>query len=340
MFTPHRLVRFGWNESVSHAFSTHDLDLHQPGRVVRVDRGECDVVTESGQIRARTGAESVCTGDWVTVGDSVVVEVLPRRSAIVRASASIRSESQVLAANVDTVVVVAALDTDVDLGRIERFLALVWESGAAPVVALTKADAAPDVSRSLADVAAIAPGATTLAVSARTGDGLDVLLAAVGGTVALVGQSGAGKSTLANALLGEELFATGEVRHGDHKGRHVTAHRELVPLPGGGTLIDTPGLRGVGLWDAADGIGRAFSEIDALAAQCRFGDCNHTAEPGCAVREAVARDELPQRRLDSYRKLQRENEWMAARTDARLQAERTRQVKVQSRWLKEHYRNR
>ncbi|SEL52954.1 ribosome small subunit-dependent GTPase A [Rhodococcus maanshanensis] len=340
MSNPHDLVRFGWNESVSHAFSTLDLEHCEPGRIVRVDRGECDVVTASGQIRAHTGAHSVCTGDWVTVRDSAVTDVLPRRSAIVRASASIRSESQVLAANVDTVVIAAALDTDVDLGRIERFLALAWESGAMPVVVLTKADATLDVSHTLADVAAIAPGATVLAVSARTGDGLDVLVAAVDGTVALVGQSGAGKSTLANALLGEDLFATGQVRGGDHKGRHVTAHRELVPLPGGGTLIDTPGLRGVGLWDAADGIGRAFSEIDVLAEQCRFGDCNHAAEPGCAVREAVERDELPQRRLDSYRKLQRENEWMAARTDARLQAERTRQVKVLSRSLKEHYRNR
>ncbi|WP_425300608.1 ribosome small subunit-dependent GTPase A [Nocardia farcinica] len=248
--------------------------------------------------------------------------LLPRHTAIVRSAASGRSEGQVLAANVDTVLICTAADGDVDLGRIERMLALVWESGAQPVVVLTKADAAEHVP--LDEVRAIAPDATVLAVSASAEIGLDVLTAVLDGTVALLGPSGAGKSTLANALLGREVFATNEVRAADKKGRHTTVHRELRPLPGGGTLIDTPGLRGVGLWDAAEGIGRTFSDIEELAASCRFSDCAHEAEPGCAVREAIEAGVLTARRLASYRKLAKENAWMAARTDKRLQAERDR----------------
>src|SRR5690606_1129012 len=185
---------------------------------------------------------------------------------------------------------------------------------------LTKADAADDIP--LDEVRAVAPGATVLAVSASAELGLDVLGAVLDGTVALLGPSGAGKSTLANALLGREVFATNAVRDADKKGRHTTVHRELRPLPGGGTLIDTPGLRGVGLWDAAEGIGRTFSDIEELAAHCRFGDCAHESEPGCAVREAIASGAIAERRLTSYRKLAKENAWMSARTDKRLQAER------------------
>ncbi|WP_280204085.1 ribosome small subunit-dependent GTPase A [Nocardia farcinica] len=265
----------------------------------------------------------LCTGDWVSVdARGEVRALLPRHTAIVRSAASGRSEGQVLAANVDTVLICTAADGDVDLGRIERMLALVWESGAQPVVVLTKADAAEHVP--LDEVRAIAPGATVLGVSASAEIGLDVLTAVLDGTVALLGPSGAGKSTLANALLGREVFATNEVRAADKKGRHTTVHRELRPLPGGGTLIDTPGLRGVGLWDAAEGIGRTFSDIEELAARCRFSDCAHEAEPGCAVREAIEAGVLTARRLASYRKLAKENAWMAARTDKRLQAERDR----------------
>nr|WP_280499422.1 ribosome small subunit-dependent GTPase A [Nocardia farcinica] len=273
--------------------------------------------------RADSEVSGLCTGDWVSVdARGEVRALLPRHTAIVRSAASGRSEGQVLAANVDTVLICTAADGDVDLGRIERMLALVWESGAQPVVVLTKADAAEHVP--LDEVRAIAPGATVLAVSASAEIGLDVLTAVLDGTVALLGPSGAGKSTLANALLGREVFATNEVRAADKKGRHTTVHRELRPLPGGGTLIDTPGLRGVGLWDAAEGIGRTFSDIEELAARCRFSDCAHEAEPGCAVREAIEAGVLTARRLASYRKLAKENAWMAARTDKRLQAERDR----------------
>ncbi|WP_280474876.1 ribosome small subunit-dependent GTPase A [Nocardia asiatica] len=322
------LVPYGWTEAVSTRYASMIEEDCVPARVIRMDRSECDVATPNGLARARcprpdAEVSGLCTGDWVTIdAASAVRGLLPRRSAIMRSSASGRSQGQVLAANVDTVLICTAADGDVDLGRVERMLTLVWESNAQPIVLLTKADAATDLP--LDDVRAVAPGAAVLAVSASTGLGLEVLTAMLDGTVALLGPSGAGKSTLANALLGAEIFATNAVRDADKKGRHTTVHRELRPLPGGGTLIDTPGLRGVGLWDAAEGIEKTFSDIETLAAGCRFGDCAHRGEPGCAVRAAIEDGELTQRRLDSYHKLARENEWMQARTDKRLQAERDR----------------
>ncbi|MEV0029302.1 ribosome small subunit-dependent GTPase A [Nocardia sp. NPDC050793] len=322
------LIPYGWTEAVANEYAALIDDGCVPARVIRMDRSECDVATPEGWARAkcpRSDAEpsGLCTGDWVSLDARRNVRaLLPRRSAIVRSTASRRSEGQVLAANVDTVLVCAAADGDVDLGRIERLLTLAWESNAQPVVALTKADAAEDVP--IEAVQAVAPGATVLAVSAASGYGIDVLTAVLDGTVALIGPSGAGKSTLANALLGAEVFATNAVRAVDKKGRHTTVHRELRPLPNGGTLIDTPGLRGVGLLDAAEGLEKTFSDIESLAAACRFDDCSHESEPGCAVRDALETGALSQRRFDSYRKLAKENAWMAARVDKRLQAERDR----------------
>ncbi|MBB5913610.1 ribosome biogenesis GTPase [Nocardia transvalensis] len=337
-----RLIPYGWNPAVSAAY-TRLLDTGWvPARVIRMDRSECDVATPEGLARARcpradTNVNGLCTGDWVALDtESTVRQLLPRRTAIVRASVSGRSQAQVLAANVDTVLVCSAADGDVDLGRIERMLALAWESGAQPVVVLTKADLAGDIP--LDEVRAIAPGATVLAVSAATEQGMDVLAAVLDGTVALLGPSGAGKSTLANALLGAEVFATNEVRAADKRGRHTTVHRELRPLPNGGTLIDTPGLRSVGLWDATEGIGRTFSDIEALAAECRFADCSHQRDAGCAVQAALDSGDLPRRRFDSYMKLQRENEWLASRSDARLRAERQRQWKNVARSQRAVYR--
>lgn len=318
------LVPYGWTEAVASEYLPLLGDL-VPARIVRMDRSECDVVTPTGPARAACSRDitGLCTGDWVGLdAEGTVRQLLPRRSAIMRSSVSGRSEAQVLATNVDTVLICTAADGDVDLGRIERMLALAWESNAQPVVVLTKADAADHVP--LDEVRAVAPGATVLAVSSAAAVGLDVLGALLDGTVALIGPSGAGKSTLANALLGAEVFATNAVRAVDGKGRHTTVHRELRPLPGGGTLIDTPGLRGIGLYDAAEGIGKTFSDIETLARDCRFADCAHESEPGCAVRAALAEGTLTERRLTSYRKLARENEWMAARTDKRLAAERER----------------
>ncbi|WP_280433784.1 ribosome small subunit-dependent GTPase A [Nocardia brasiliensis] len=338
------LVPYGWTEAVAEEYAALIEENCVPARVIRMDRSECDVATPTGLARARcpradAEVSGLCTGDWVSIdGDSAVRRLLPRRSVIMRSSVSGRSHGQVLAANVDTVLICTAADADVDLGRIERMLALAWESNAQPVVLLTKADAAVDIP--LDAVQAVAPGATVLAVSAETGAGVDVLTAVLDGTVALIGPSGAGKSTLANALLGQEVFATNAVRAADKKGRHTTVHRELRPLPNGGTLIDTPGLRGIGLWDAAEGIEKTFSDIESLAAQCRFGDCAHNGEPGCAVLAAIDSGELTQRRFDSYRKLAKENAWMAARTDRRLQAERHRQWREITKQQRQIYRER
>ncbi|MFD4358131.1 ribosome small subunit-dependent GTPase A [Nocardia sp. NPDC058518] len=334
------LVPYGWTEAVASEYLPLLGEL-VPARIVRMDRSECDVVTPSGPARASCPRDitGLCTGDWVGIDvEGTVRRLLPRRSAIMRSSVSGRSVAQVLATNVDTVLICSAADGDVDLGRIERMLALAWESNAQPVVVLTKADAADYLP--LDEVRAVAPGATVVAVSAAAAVGLEVLTAVLSGTVALIGPSGAGKSTLANALLGAEVFATNAVRAVDGKGRHTTVHRELRPLPGGGTLIDTPGLRGIGLYDAADGIGKTFSDIESLAADCRFADCAHETEPGCAVQAALADGTIAERRLTSYRKLAKENEWMAARTDKRLAAERERVWRDISKQQRKNYRER
>lgn len=339
------LVPYGWNAALAADYRPLLGDDLIPARVIRMDRSECDIAAPlptadyqsrltAAVVRARlprsdSEVSGLCTGDWVAIDAARTVRaLLPRRTAIVRAAVSgqpdarAKSADQVLAANVDTVLVCTAGDGDVDLGRIERLLALAWESGAQPTVVLTKADLAHDIP--IEHVRAAAPGVTVVAVSATAGVGMDVLASLLSGTVALIGPSGAGKSTLANALLGAEVFATNAVREGDKRGRHTTVHRELRPLPGGGTLIDTPGLRSVGLWDAAEGLGRTFSDIESLSGQCRFTDCSHTSEPGCAVLAAIESGALPRRRLDSYRKLSRENEWLAARSDARMRAERAK----------------
>ncbi|WP_433322984.1 ribosome small subunit-dependent GTPase A [Spirillospora sp. CA-294931] len=335
------LVPFGWDEGFATDFLPHRDAGLVPGRVTVVDRGRCDLITESGPLRADTAAVSPCTGDWAAVRTGehpAVVALLPRRTAIVRSSASRESRGQALAANVDTVAITVPLSAEPDLGRLERLLALAWESGARPVVVLTKADRAADPAEAEAQVATAAPGVDIVTISASAGTGMDALASVLTGTVVLVGQSGAGKSTLGNALLGDEILATGEIREQDGKGRHTTVRRELLPLPGGGVLIDTPGLRGVGMFDAAEGLQQVFAEIEELAGRCRFGDCGHDSEPGCAVQAAIDAGTLPERRLESYRKLQRENEWAASRTDARLRAERTNRWKTVTKAQREAYR--
>ncbi|MFF7765864.1 ribosome small subunit-dependent GTPase A [Streptomyces massasporeus] len=332
----HPLQPYGWDAGWEAEFAPYEAEGLLPGRVVRVDRGQCDVVTADGPLRADTAFVTphdplrvVCTGDWVAVepggNPRYVRTCLPRRTAFVRSTSSQRSEGQILAANVDHAVIAVSLAVELDLGRIERFLALAWESGAQPVVVLTKADLVPDaVTRAylVQDVETSAPGVPVVPVSSVDGDGLDVVAALVGGgTSVLLGQSGAGKSTLANALLGEDVMTVQATRDVDGKGRHTTTTRNLLALPGGGVLIDTPGLRGVGLWDAETGVGQVFSEIEELAERCRFHDCAHEAEPGCAVLAAIDSGDLPQRRLESYRKLLRENQRIVAKTDARLRAE-------------------
>ncbi len=347
------LSALGWDDSYAADFAPY-LPVHVPARVSRVDRGACDALaadgpmrlTFSGALLAAGAADPVatpCVGDWVAARDwpdgRVTAEaVLPRRTAFVRAAVTPgSSHGQVLAANVDLAVVVEPLHPEPDLGRIERFLALAWESGATPMVVLTKADLVPDAAELRSDVAAAAPGVEVVAISSTTGDGVDAVRAhvAVGRTLALLGPSGAGKSTLTNALVGEAVMFTRALR-ADGKGRHTTVHRELVVLPGGGLVVDTPGLRSVGLTDLSESLDLVFAEVEELAEKCRFGDCAHESEPGCAVRAALESGELPERRWASYVKLQREARWMAMRHDARLRSEE------RSKWkrITKEYRNR
>ncbi|MCD0448569.1 ribosome small subunit-dependent GTPase A [Actinocorallia sp. API 0066] len=315
-----------------------------PGRVVRADRGGCTVLSLEGSrqeaYRLPRG-QRPCVGDWVGVGSDGVRQVLPRRTAIVRGAAAPGvSSGQVLAANVDIVYIAEPAVPEIDLGRIERLLALAWESGARPVVLITKADLAGTVlaESELDLVARAAPGADVVAVSTVAGTGLDGLRPGPGETAVVLGRSGAGKSTLVNALAGREAMATGEVRAADGRGRHTTVHRELLLLPGGGLVIDTPGLRSIALHADGAGVARTFADVADLADACRFTDCAHESEPGCAVLAAVADGALPERRLASWRKLQREAEWAASRTDARLRAERERQWKIIQRSVRGHSR--
>jgi ribosome biogenesis GTPase len=309
-----------------------------PGRVTRVDKGLATVLTEDGPVRATWSGGLLaamagdpqagpCTGDWAVLrfwpDDRITLECLaPRSTAIIRAEASGTSKGQMLAANVDVIAIVVGLHPEPNIGRIERFLALAWESGARPVVVLTKADLVGDADAIAEDVAAAAPGADVLVCSATTGLGLDDVRALVDGnaTMALLGSSGAGKSSLVNALAGVELLDVQEIRE-DGKGRHTSVRRELIVLPQGGVIIDTPGLRGIGLQESGEGLAAAFPDITELAEQCKFTDCSHVMEPGCAVRAALEDGSLPYRRYDSWVKLRREAAYMARRTDARLRSE-------------------
>jgi ribosome biogenesis GTPase / thiamine phosphate phosphatase len=318
------LADLGWDDTWAATLATavQLLGSADPVRVARVDLGACTVLGTGGAARATIPpGTTVAVGDWVLVRQDTVVGALQRRTAIVRRSAGAEAQAQTLAANVDTVLVLVAADGRVTPRSIERYVTLVWESGATPIVVLTKADlvSADELDDALARLEPACPGVDLLAISAPTGAGLDAVAryCGRGRTVALLGSSGAGKSTLVNHLAGAGL-ATGAVREGDHRGRHTTTHRELVPLPGGGVLIDSPGLREVGLWQGDDGVARTFPEITALLDQCRFADCTHRKEPGCALTAAVAEGKITQERLASWRKLRREIDRLAARDNPAL----------------------
>ncbi len=320
------LEAYGWTAERQGSFGGQAAAGLVPGRVVAQARevtqavtaaGPVDVFIQRGFRRAAAASGTFpAVGDWLALepfadgSGAALREVLPRTSAFSRGQADGRGRlsEQVVAANVDTVLLVSALTRDLNLRRLERYLALAWGSGAQPAVILNKADLAADRAGALQVVEAIAGTAPVHALSARTGEGLGALdpYLATGRTLALLGSSGVGKSTITNVLLGEERQLVREVREDDHRGRHTTTGRELFFLPGGALLIDTPGMRSIGLWDGAEGLSAAFDDIERLAEACRFADCTHHVEPGCAVRTAVEAGDLAPERLRSRRKLERE----------------------------------
>jgi ribosome biogenesis GTPase len=317
-------------------------------RLARVDRSAYDVLTDTGHLRLpampapRDPLDAPTVGDWLAVTTEAVHSVLPRRTLLARGASAGTSTAQPLAANVDIVLICAALTGAPPVRRIERLLTLSWESGATPVVVLTKSDLCDDPHAAIEAVLPHAPGADVIAVSAATGE-LTALLpyVAEGTTLALLGTSGAGKSTLVNALAGASVMATGDIRDVDGKGRHTTSHRELIVLPSRAVIVDTPGLRGVALHGAAEeGLARAFAEVEELASACRFADCGHNGEPGCAIAASVEAGDITQGRVDSWRKLQRELAFQARRGDARLRAEERQKWKAISKWQRNIYKGR
>lgn len=328
------LAALGWTAELDEAFETYAADGLTPGRVAAEHRAGYLVRTADADVLARArgklhdesavGGLLPAVGDWVVLAGTAIEAVLPRRTAISRKQAWHSAEEQVLAANVDVVFVAMGLDHDFNARRLERYLATAWNSGAAPVLVLTKLDLCADFEL-FVEAEAVAMGIPVLAVSNLTGEGLDAFAAQLrpASTAVLIGSSGVGKSSLINRLLGEERIVTAGLRR-DGRGRHTTRHRELFALPGGALLIDTPGLRELQLWEGD--LDEAFAEIAELAAQCRFRDCAHESEPGCAVRDGVAPE-----RLKAYRKLQRELASIEARRNRRLHRELKQRWKQRAR---------
>lgn len=349
MTTTVDLQDLGWDET----FETQLIELGPPiddtvGRVVKEHRGAYSVATTAGETRAGLSgrfrheaierADLPAVGDWVVLrttpdGSLTQVEhVLPRRSKFSRKVAGLETGEQVMATNVDFIFVVASLNAELNLRRIERYLTVAWSSGASPIVVLTKSDLCSAIDSAMADVAAVATGAPVYAVSNVTGAGIEELRAYMsrGRTTVLLGSSGVGKSSLVNRLAGKELMITKDIRE-DDKGRHTTSHRELIVLPGGGIVIDTPGLRELQLWDEPDGLDDAFEDIAEIAVGCRFNDCKHSGEPGCAIAAALEDGTLTHERYASYAKLQRELRSIAVRRDKRAAHEAKRRFTAMTR---------
>lgn len=352
------ITRWGWNSYFEAHWRGGNWGKAVPARTIAQQRkfwrvagdfGEC-WAEASGKLRlaADEGADWPAVGDWVVAEvhgadtTALIQEVLPRRSKFLRKSPGKRMEEQVIAANVDTALLVSALDGDFNPRRVERYLAQCWESGARPVIVLNKADVCKDTSGKTAEMERVALGTSVFAVSAKTGEGFTELeeILRPGQTLVLLGSSGVGKSTIANRLLGGAIQEVQPVREGDSRGRHTTTSRELFVLPGGALLMDTPGLREMQLWDAEDGVAQVFADIDILATRCRFGDCRHEKEPACAVRAALESGALKAARLESWRKLLREQEFLRRKVDPEARQEHKDQWKLLHRAQRQKYEQR
>jgi ribosome biogenesis GTPase len=351
------IADFGWDGGFADAFAPFAKPHHEPGRVliefnqnyrVAVDSGEIDAVVAGRVKHHATGrADLPGVGDWVVIrkraeGDrGAIVAVLPRRSRFSRRMAGQVTGEQIVAANVDVVFIVMALDADFSVRRLERYLLMARESGASPVVLLTKPDLADDLAARVAEAAAAAGDVPVHVLNPKRSEGVDQVAHYLtrGRTGALLGSSGVGKSTIINRLAGADVQKTREVRASDSKGRHTTIHRELVVLPSGGLVIDTPGMRELQLWDAGEGIRGTFDDVEALAAGCHFTDCRHRDEPRCAVKAAVEAGVLPAARLESYLHLQKELAVLARQQDERAQIEEKRRGKIGAKALRAHLKS-
>ncbi|MHA7190350.1 ribosome small subunit-dependent GTPase A [Arthrobacter sp. MDT2-16] len=342
------LVQYGFTDRIGGLFSFHfpDPGTAQPARVIRADRGRVLVAARHGIVHL-DGGTSLVTGDWAAIGPDggTVIGHLPRFSLLQRKRAyDPLSEAQILGANIDVLGVVIPLDRPLSTNRLERTLVAAWDSGAVPVIILTKADLSTRFDDVVAETIQRARGVEVFTTSAEQRDGLEDLRWRIGAgqTLALLGPSGAGKSSLINALVGDPRQDTGEVRAGDGRGRHTTTARELVPLGDGAVVMDTPGLRGFALWDAENGLSEVFGDVEELFGNCRFRDCVHDREPGCAVQAAITSGDLEERRWLSYRKMERELASLRRRQDVaeqrRLGKESHRTVKDAA--LAKDYRNR
>jgi ribosome biogenesis GTPase len=328
-----QLEDLGWDSFFADAFQPYEQEGLIPARVAARHHGPCELLTEHGRLGGipagrLEGIDLPAAGDWVAVRQldgerkALIEAVLPRRTTFTRKEAWRRTVEQVVAANIDTLFLVTAFGQDLNARRLERYLVAAWDSGANPVIVVNKSDVAVDVAGDLAEVEGIAFGVPVFPVSAATGAGLEELEPYLGRgrTVALLGSSGVGKSTLVNRFAGREVLATADTGKGG-RGRHTTTNRELVPLPGGALLLDTPGMREFQLWADEAVLDSTFADVAGLAADCRFADCTHLHEPGCAVQAALADGSLPAERFDSYLKLQREIRALELKKDARLRSE-------------------